>query len=308
MSWFRVDDKSAFHEKILKAGNEGWGAFCRAGASSSGQGTNGRISIETAHTIAKPKVWKHLIEVAELVERIPGSTDLMLHDYLDWNPSADEVRASIEAKRNAGRKGGTNKSSSLSKTLAAATADAQAPATADAQANAKQNPSIIPTQPNHTDQTRSLPSGVDECPTSDGDASGEVEPKAKTAKRGTRAPSSVDPAADAWLASHGIPSLSSALGSTAAEFLDYWAGIPGQRGTKLDWAGTWRNRLRDIEKRTGRPMLGNGPARGFTAGPKPDTRPRDSAGNLITECPLPPTPDISDAPSWARRREAGGEQ
>jgi len=27
-------------------------------------------------------------------------------------------------------------------------------------------------------------------------------------------------------------------------FVDYWRGIPGQRGTKLDWPGTWRNWLR----------------------------------------------------------------
>ena len=27
-------------------------------------------------------------------------------------------------------------------------------------------------------------------------------------------------------------------------FVDYWRGIPGQRGTKLNWAGTWRNWLR----------------------------------------------------------------
>lgn len=27
-------------------------------------------------------------------------------------------------------------------------------------------------------------------------------------------------------------------------FVDYWRGIPGQRGVKLDWPGTWRNWLR----------------------------------------------------------------
>lgn len=31
-----------------------------------------------------------------------------------------------------------------------------------------------------------------------------------------------------------------------AEFIDYWIGIPGQRGTKLDWSATWRNRVRMI--------------------------------------------------------------
>jgi hypothetical protein len=31
-----------------------------------------------------------------------------------------------------------------------------------------------------------------------------------------------------------------------AEFIDYWIGVPGQRGTKLNWSSTWRNRIREI--------------------------------------------------------------
>lgn len=40
-----------------------------------------------------------------------------------------------------------------------------------------------------------------------------------------------------------------------AEFLDYWRGVPGQKGRKLDWDGTWRNRCRELAGRTrnGRP-------------------------------------------------------
>jgi hypothetical protein len=35
-----------------------------------------------------------------------------------------------------------------------------------------------------------------------------------------------------------------------AEFVDYWSDIPGQRGTKLTWTGTWRNRVRQIFGKT----------------------------------------------------------
>lgn len=38
-----------------------------------------------------------------------------------------------------------------------------------------------------------------------------------------------------------------------AEFIDYWIGIPGTRGTKLDWSATWRNRVRQISSKTGGP-------------------------------------------------------
>ena len=33
------------------------------------------------------------------------------------------------------------------------------------------------------------------------------------------------------------------------EFRDYWCAIPGARGRKTDWEATFRNRLRDLEKR-----------------------------------------------------------
>jgi len=28
------------------------------------------------------------------------------------------------------------------------------------------------------------------------------------------------------------------------EFIDYWRGVPGSKGVKLDWKGTWRNSMR----------------------------------------------------------------
>jgi len=43
-----------------------------------------------------------------------------------------------------------------------------------------------------------------------------------------------------------------------AEFCDYWRGIPGQRGKKLDWPATWRNRMRELEGRARRNGNGNG--------------------------------------------------
>lgn len=36
------------------------------------------------------------------------------------------------------------------------------------------------------------------------------------------------------------------------EFVDFWRGVSGRYGLKLDWEGTWRNRLRELEQRSGR--------------------------------------------------------
>lgn len=37
-----------------------------------------------------------------------------------------------------------------------------------------------------------------------------------------------------------------------AEFVDFWTGVPGARGTKLNWPGTWRNRVRQIAGKNGK--------------------------------------------------------
>jgi uncharacterized protein YdaU (DUF1376 family) len=35
------------------------------------------------------------------------------------------------------------------------------------------------------------------------------------------------------------------------QFLDYWRGVPGAKGVKLDWPATWRNRVREQIQRNG---------------------------------------------------------
>ena len=32
-------------------------------------------------------------------------------------------------------------------------------------------------------------------------------------------------------------------------FRDYWISVPGQKGVKLDWDATWRNRIRAVVER-----------------------------------------------------------
>lgn len=48
------------------------------------------------------------------------------------------------------------------------------------------------------------------------------------------------------------------LETALAEFCDYWRGIPGQRGKKLDWPATWRNRMRELEGRAMKNGKSNG--------------------------------------------------
>ena len=89
MTWFKVDDGSAFNAKVLAAGNEAWGAFCRVGAWCAQQLTDGRFSRAIAVTIAPMRVWERLITVG-LVDPLQNG-EMEMHDYLQRNPSKEQV-------------------------------------------------------------------------------------------------------------------------------------------------------------------------------------------------------------------------
>jgi len=90
MSWFKLDDDGHDHPKVLQAGNEAYGAWCRAGQWSSKHLTEGAIPKVVALKIAPPRVWKKLQEV-RLVEA--SADGWLIHDFLKYNPPASEVLA-----------------------------------------------------------------------------------------------------------------------------------------------------------------------------------------------------------------------
>lgn len=87
------------------------------------------------------------------------------------------------------------------------------------------------------------------------DQSEEQSEKKKTPQRGARLPADFSITEDMrkWGTVY-TPHLD--LDSVLPEFTDYWAGVPGVRGTKLDWEATWRNRMRELESRAAK--NGNG--------------------------------------------------
>lgn len=75
--------------------------------------------------------------------------------------------------------------------------------------------------------------------------------------RGTRIPENWQPSDDdrQFALDHGCDPT-----ALREEFYDYWASVPGQRGRKIDWSATWRNRVRDVgNKRGHRNGNGTGP-------------------------------------------------
>jgi hypothetical protein len=98
MSWFRVDDKFAFHAKAVRAGNAAIGVWVRLGAWSSDQLTDGKLPGEIAKVIAGPDVGTldRLCDVG-LLER--EGENFAMHDFLDWNPSGNIKRKAERAVR-----------------------------------------------------------------------------------------------------------------------------------------------------------------------------------------------------------------
>lgn len=78
-----------------------------------------------------------------------------------------------------------------------------------------------------------------------------------SANRGTRLPADWKPSdAEIEWAKQERPSIDVQL--EAAKFADYWHGVAGAKGVKLDWSGTWRNWIRraDSPKNHVAPMTG----------------------------------------------------
>lgn len=75
--------------------------------------------------------------------------------------------------------------------------------------------------------------------------------------RGARIPADCPTTDDRQWARQNFPAID--VAAVAAEFRDYWAAVPGHRGVKLDWSGTWRNWLRR-EARHARPAARASPA------------------------------------------------
>lgn len=114
MTWVRIDDGLAFHRKVLKAGNEAMGAWLRMCAQSSREELDGFVPIQTALAIALRNEVLDDLCAAQLLE--PATDGFLIHDYLDYNPSARELRKLRKERVEAGRVGGTRRAANAKHT------------------------------------------------------------------------------------------------------------------------------------------------------------------------------------------------
>lgn len=77
------------------------------------------------------------------------------------------------------------------------------------------------------------------------------EPNGSSKKKGSRLPKDWVLPLDwgLWALDHGLDELS--VRREADKFRDYWIGVSGTKGVKLDWLATWRNWVRGAGERGG---------------------------------------------------------
>jgi hypothetical protein len=145
VSWFKVDDHLTFHPKVLSVGNEAIGAWVRLGAYCGGHLTDGAVPAAIALSVCGNKIAAQLV-AAGFLEQRDGS--YLMHDYLDYNPSAEQVKAARAASaerqaRHRQRNGVTNDNSNgVTNTVSNGCPDQPVPS----------RPDPIPSLPNQPDQ------------------------------------------------------------------------------------------------------------------------------------------------------------
>ena len=100
MAWFRIDDQFHSHPKVMASRNGALGLWVRCGAWSSAHGTDGFIPRDVVLQFSEHSSQQSGLLLVGLWSpvgtRYPqgsGPDGVLMHDFLDYNPSAKEVSA-----------------------------------------------------------------------------------------------------------------------------------------------------------------------------------------------------------------------
>lgn len=95
MTWFKIDDRFHSHPKVLAAGNAAVGLWARCGSWSADQNQEGFVPHAIARMYGTAAEIKALVRVGLFEDDDRGG--YLIHDWLDFNPSADRVASEREA-------------------------------------------------------------------------------------------------------------------------------------------------------------------------------------------------------------------
>lgn len=155
MPWVKLDDGFPFHRKAILAGKDARALYITALCWASGQLTDGYLDSAVVPTLCAVSEVTNVKEVTERLVEVGlwerEDSGYSIHDYHDYNPTAEEAIAVREARAEAGRKGGVLSGESKRK----------AKSEANAIANAKQNQTPFPFP---SPRERDIPTGAENAP------------------------------------------------------------------------------------------------------------------------------------------------
>ena len=96
MPWFRLEDSFYNHPKVNRAGNAATGLWVRCGTYSAQYLTDGHVPAEVARVFGRTREIVSLLEAHLWEENGDG---FLIPDYLEYNPSKDQVLADRAAAR-----------------------------------------------------------------------------------------------------------------------------------------------------------------------------------------------------------------
>jgi len=183
--------------------------------------TDGRIPNRVANRFGSDAVAELLSNDADapsLVQLDDGS--FLLHGYEDMQETKAEIARRSAVARENGRLGGRPRGTRS--------------------VTHRDTGSVPDSEPDRQAETETE---------TDTSPNGEGARKRASTRRGTRIPQPFVVTGDmrAWAAQE-VPGLD--VDRSTRSFVDYWRGVAGAKGTKLDWVGTWRNWLRKDHERS----------------------------------------------------------
>lgn len=259
MSWVRLDDRWDMNSKLERAaelpgvGDSAWTMWSRADTQCNRELTNGRIAGATLRARTRNKKPQAVIEALVRFRAIHDehgrascyrcsethpqpleNDEYLIHDYLDWNPTRESVESLREQKRESASKGGK------------ASAHARKGPSNEALRSTKVQAPCLPSASPESYHAGLKSSPLLSSPSGSSNTEHKTPPKAGDAVRGNRCPDPFDDSAQEWLSRAKVPQLNDErFGAEVESFMNYWCGVPGAKGIKLNWQATWRNHIND---------------------------------------------------------------
>lgn len=112
MTWFKVDDALATHDKVLKAGNSAMGLWVRAGAWCAQHLTDGHVPTHAVRLLGNTAQANALVKAGLWVKVDDG---YRFHEWHDYQPTREHVERVRDERRKAGQRGGKKSGESRSK-------------------------------------------------------------------------------------------------------------------------------------------------------------------------------------------------